>query len=313
MNKSSKILIIGHNDIIEKSLVHYFRSHSFSNVFSGSEMALNPTIQNSVYEFFQKHRPEYVFLGSTRSGGIEANQKYPAEFLYHNSESQNNIIHAAYKFAAKKLLYIAASCVYPKETLQPIKEEFLLTGALEPTSQPYAVAKIAGIHLCQTYRRQYGFNAVAVVPATIYGPGSDTDLEKAHVLGALLAKFHKAVMNHEKEVVVWGSGKARREFLYADDFIEACLFLMDHYNDAPLLNVGCGSDVSIVDLAELIKKISGFQGSIVFDTTKPDGAMAKLLDNSRITWLGWRSKIKLEEGIKRTWEWYKSCYQVSSS
>lgn len=306
MNKTAKILIVGHDDVVEKSLTQYFKINGFAHVFSSSAVALNPAIQNSVYEFFQKNRPEYIFLGSTRSGGIAANKQNPAEFLYHNSESQNNIIHAAYKFEAKKLLYFAASCVYPKETSQPIKEEYLLSGPLESTSQPYALAKIAGIHLCQTYRRQYGLNAVAIVPATIYGPGSDTNLEKAHVMGALIAKFHNAVLNNEKEVIVWGSGQPRREFLYADDFVEACLFLMDHYNDAQLLNVGCGSDVSIAQLAEMIKKISGFKGSIVYDTTKPDGAMAKLLDHSRITRLGWRAKVKLEEGIKRTWEWYRA-------
>src|SRR3989338_769089 len=309
MNKSSKILIVGHADVIEKSLTQYFRGNGFSNIFSSSEIALNPTIQNSVYEFFQKQRPEYVFLGSTHSGGIEANQQYSAEFLYHNSESQNNVIHAAYKFEAKKLLYFAASCVYPKETPQPIKEEYLLSGPLEATSQPYSVAKISGIHLCQAYRKQYGFNAVAVVPATIYGPDSDTDLGKAHVMGALIAKFHNALLRNEKEVVVWGSGQARREFLFAEDFVQACLFLMEHYAEAQMLNVGYGADVSIAELAEMIKKVMGFKGGITFDRTKPDGAMAKLLDSSRITRLGWKPKVKLEEGNGKTYEWYKKISQ----
>lgn len=305
MDKNSKILIVGHDDVIEKSLVSYFRANGFANVVSSSAVALDTAIQPSVHAFFQKHRPEYVFLGSTRSGGIEANQKNGGEFLYHNSESQNNVIHAAYKFGVKKLLYCAASCVYPKDVAQPIKEEYLLTGKLEPTSQPYSIAKISGIQLCQAYRQQYGLNAVAVVPATVYGPGSDTNLEKAHVMGALIAKFQKAVAAGEREVTVWGSGKPRREFLFAEDFAEACLFLMDQYNDLRLLNVGCGTDVSIAELAEIIKKVSGYSGKIVFDATKPDGAMAKLLDNSRIRQLGWKPKVKLEEGIRRTYEWYK--------
>lgn len=202
-------------------------------------------------------------------------------------------------------MYFAASCVYPKDTTQPIKEEYLLTGKLEPTSQPYSIAKIAGIQLCQAYRQQYGLNAISIVPATVYGPGSDTNLEKAHVMGALIAKFQKAVAAGEREVTVWGSGKPRREFFFAEDFAEACLFLMDQYNDLRLLNVGCGIDVSIAELAEIIKKISGYSGKIVFDAAKPDGAMAKLLDNSRIRQLGWKPKVGLEEGIRRTYEWYK--------
>ncbi len=304
MKKFVKILIVGHDDVIEKSLCAFFQDQGFANVVSSSAIALDTAIQPSVHAFFQKHRPEYVFLGSTRSGGIEANQKNGGEFFYHNSESQNNVIHAAYKFGVKKLMYFAASCVYPKDAAQPIREEYLLTGKLEPTSQPYSIAKIAGIQLCQSYRQQYGLNAVSVVPATVYGPGSDTNLEKAHVMGALIAKFHKAVVNSEREVTVWGSGKPRREFLFADDFAEACLFLMDQYNDLRLLNVGCGADVSIAELAEIIRKVSGYTGKIVFDTTKPDGAMAKLLDNSRIKQLGWKPKVGLEEGIQKTYEWF---------
>jgi GDP-L-fucose synthase len=203
-------------------------------------------------------------------------------------------------------MYFGASCVYPKETPQPIKEEYLLTGPLEPTSQPYSIAKIAGIHLCQTYHAQYGLNAVPIVPATIYGPGSDTNLEKAHVMGALIAKFHSAVVKGEKDVTVWGSGRPRREFLFAEDFVEACVFLMDHYNDAELLNVGFGSDIAIAELAEMIKKTVGFKGNIIFDKTKPDGSMAKLLDSSRMAKLGWKPKVSLEEGIAKTYNWYKN-------
>ncbi len=305
MDKISKIFIVGHG-VIEKALTTKLRRDGFKNVFSSSEMGMNPTIQTSIYEFFQKHRPEYVFLGSTRSGGIEANQKYAAEFIYHNIESQNNVVYAAHKFGTKKLLYIAASCVYPKNCPQPMKEEHILTGPFEETSQAYSVAKLAGIELCRAYRKQYNFNAICMVPATIYGPESDTDLEKAHVMGALLAKFQDAVTNHKNEVTVWGTGTARREFLYVDDFVDACLFLMERYNEAGLVNIGVGKDVSIRELAEIIKKTVNFQGKINFDTLKPDGASRKLLDSSKILQMGWYPKVELEKGIERTYKWYKT-------
>jgi len=305
MNKSSKILIVGHNDIIEKSLVSYFNDRGFTDVFSSSAMAMDATIQSSVYNFFQQEKPEYVFLGSTRSGGIEANQKNAAEFIYHNLESQNNIVYAAHKFGTKKLLYFTGSCAYPKNAQQPIKEEYLGTGPLERTSEPYSVAKIAGIRLCQAFKKQYGFNAIVAVPSTVYGPGSDTDLEKAHVLGALVAKFDKAKVSGETEVVVWGSGNPRREFLYVDDFVEASVLLMDKYDDSEMINVGCGYDVSIKELAEAIKKVTGFAGNVRYDTTKPDGTMQKLLDVSKMDQLGWKPKVSLEEGIAKTYKWYK--------
>jgi len=305
MDKNSKVFIVGHGDIIENSLVSYLRNHGFNQVFSSSEMALNPTIQPSVYEFFQEKRPEYVFLTSTRSGGIEANQKLAGEFLYHNLESQNNIIYAAYKFGVQKFLFVAASCLYPKECPQPMKEEYLLTGPFEETSQAYSVAKLAGVQLCQAYRQQYGFTAISIVPATVYGPGSDMDLEKAHVLSALLAKFHEAEVNNKNEVVVWGTGNPRREFLYIDDFVQAVLFLMERYNDGSLINVGSGADISVKELAETIKRIVGFRGEIVFDKSKPDGAPRKLFDSSKISRLGWRPKVNLEEGLRKTYEWYK--------
>lgn len=306
MDKNSKILIVGHSDIIENSLYQYFQNNGFANTFSSSRLSLNTTIQPSVYEFFQKHRPEYVFLASTRSGGIEANIKYAAEFIYHNLESQNNIVYSAWKFGAKKLIYFAGSCIYPKESPQPIKEEYLLTGELEKTSESYSVAKIAGVKLCEAYKKQYGLNTIVAIPATIYGPGSDTDLEKAHVIGALIAKFAGAVKNNEKEVTVWGTGEPRREFLYADDFVEACLFLMDRYNGDEMMNIGTGQDISIKELAELIGTVVGFKGSIKYDTSKPNGTMKKLVDNSRITKLGWKAKVGLKEGIQKTYDWYLS-------
>ena len=304
MDKKAKILVIGHNDIIEKSLSTYFQKNNYSNTFASSGLSLDIFSQSFISHFFEKERPEYVFLASSRSGGIAANQKFAAEFIYSNLESQNNIIHAAYKYGVKKLIFFASSCIYPKECSQPIKEEFLLTGPLESTSEPYSVAKIAGIKLCQAYKKQYGFNAIVAVPATIYGPGSDADMETAHVIGALIGKFAKAVAAKEEEVVVWGTGKPHREFIFADDFVDASLFLTEKYNDNELINIGCGNDVSIRELASVIQEISGFKGKVNFDKTKPDGTMRKLLDNGRITKLGWKARISLKEGVEKTYHWF---------
>jgi len=308
MNKNAKILIVGHNDIIEKSLLHYFQSNGYKNISASSLIAPDVLNQSAISRFFENEQPDYVFLASTRSGGIAANQKYAAEFIYSNLESQNNIIHASYKFGVKKLLFFAGSCVYPKECPQPMKEEHLLAGPLEVTSEAYSIAKIAGIKLCQTYKKQYGFNAIAAIPATVYGPGSDMEPETAHVLGALIAKFAAAVSRDDKEVVVWGTGRARREFLFVNDFVDACLFLMKHYHSSQMINVGCGYDVSIKELAETIQKASGFKGKIVFDTSKPDGVKRKLLDSRRLFKLGWRPKTSLKEGIKETYAWYTQAF-----
>ncbi len=305
MNKDSRILVVGHNDIIENVLYTYFKFSGYPNIFSSSQIGLNPTVQASVYAFFQKVRPEYVFLGSTRSGGIDANVKNPAEFLYHNSESQNNIFYSSRKFGVKKLLYIAGSCVYPKECPQPMKEEHLLTGTLEQTSEPYSVAKIAGIKLCQAFRKQYGLNAIAIVPATVYGPGSDVNIETAHVIGALIGKFVSAVVKGRQKVSVWGTGNPRREFLYVDDFLAAALHLMDYYNGEKPVNVGSGSDVTIKELTETIIRAVGFEGEAVFDETKPDGTMKKLLDSSYVNSLGWKAKVSLDQGIRKTYDGYR--------
>jgi len=304
MDKNVRILIVGHEEIIATSLYQFFKSNGFTRVYFSPQIALDVLSQSKVQYFFDKERPEYVFLASIRSGGIAANQKFAAEFIYENLQTQNNIIHAAYQYGVKKLMFFASSCVYPKECPQPMKEEYLLTGPLENTNEPYSVAKIAGIKLCQTYQRQYGFNAIVAIPATVYGPESETDLETAHVMGALIGKFWTAQQKGEKEVVVWGTGKPRREFLFMDDFVDAGLFLMEHYDGHEMVNVGCGSDVSIKELAEMIKKISGFQGKIIFDSTKPDGMMRKWMDNSRFKKLGWQPKVELKEGIQRTYDWF---------
>lgn len=299
MNKDSKILIVGHDDIIEASLSRYFEHNGYGHVFSSSAMALNTTIQSSVYEFFQRERPEYVFLGSTRSGGIKANQENPAEFIYHNCESQNNVIYAAHKFGVKKLLYYAGSCIYPKECSQPIKEEYLLTGSLEQTSQPYSLSKIAGVSLCQSFKRQYGFDAIVMVPATVYGPQESKDIEASHVIGALIGRFKKAVEDGVAQIELWGSGNPRREFIYADDFVDASLFLMKNYDGEEIINAGVSEDVTIKELAQLIAKVCKYTGKISFDTSKPDGTAQKLLDSTRLSNLGWSSKISLMEGLQK--------------
>ncbi|HOD12835.1 MAG TPA: GDP-L-fucose synthase [Candidatus Omnitrophota bacterium] len=304
MKNDSKILIVGHDDVIERSLVQGFRARGFSKVFSSSMIALDTTIQSSTYQFFAQERPEYVFLASVRSGGIEANQKSPADFFYANSESQNNVVYAARKFGVKKLLYFASSCVYPKEAEQPLEPESLMTGEMEPTSKAYSTAKLAGIVLCQSYRKQYGLDATVVIPATIYGPDSDTDLATAHVLGALVQKFHMAKINHDKDVIAWGTGHARREFLFSEDFVEGCLFVADQYQELDIVNLGCGEDVSIKDLAFTIKGIVGFSGEIVFDPMKPEGAKRKLLNSSTILQMGWKPKISLRTGIQKTYQAY---------
>ena len=304
MNKHSKILIVGHG-IIESTLRQQFQERGYTQVFSCSAMGLNPAIQSSVYEFFQKEKPEYVFLASMKSGGIQANIDNPADFMYHNLESQNNIIYASWKFGVIKLLFLAGSCIYPKECVQPMTEDKVLTGLMEATSEPYSLAKAAGVKLCQAFRKQYGFNAIAMVPATIYGPGSSTNLETAHVMGALIGKFTQAVKEKQSEVVVWGTGMPRREFIYTEDFFEACLFLMNHYESEELINAGCGEDISISDLAHMIAAISGYKGKIVFDKSKPDGTMKKLLDNQKIQKLGWKTQVPLKEGIEKTFVEYR--------
>ncbi len=300
MKKQSRILIVGHNDIVEHSLYDYLTSQGFKNVISAGPEKWDVFNQRQVESFFKKVKPQYVFLASTLSGGIKANQEFCAEFIYANLQSQNNIIHTAYKAKVKKLLYIASSCVYPKNSPQPIKEEYFLTGALEATSQPYAVAKIAGVEMCRAYRRQYGFNAIAMVPANRYGPAADTDAENSHVLGALIGKFSQAVAKNEKSVTLWGTGKPKREFLFSEDFASACVFLMENYESQELINVGVGEDIAIKDLAKLIASALEYEGKIVFDSSKPNGAMRKLLDSSRIKALGWKPKVELKEGINRT-------------
>jgi len=305
VRRDPRVFIVGHKDSVENSLLAHFRSKGFKQVFSNNADSIDVLDQGKVEKFFKDARPEYVFLGSIRSGGIAANLKYPAEFIYENCQAQGNVIHAAYRNGAKKLLYFTGSCAYPAQAKQPIREDSLLTGPLEATSEAYSVAKIAGTKMCQAYRAQYGFNAIVAVPATLYGPGSDDDLETAHVMGALIAKFQDAAARGKNQVVVWGTGRPRREFLYVDDFVSACLFMMDKYDGADVVNIGCGADVTVKELAGMIAKASGFKGKIIFDASKPDGVMRKLMDNRRISRMGWKPKVGLEEGIRKTIQWYR--------
>lgn len=300
MNKESKILIVGHDDILECSLRNYFNREGYANVTSSSLIGLDASIQVSVYEYFQEKRPEFVILSSTRSGGIEANINHPAEFIYHNLQSQTNILYAAHKFGVKKLLYFAGSCVYPKNCPQPMKPEYLMTAPMETTSESYSTAKLAGIKLCQAYKKQYGFNAVVAIPATVYGVDSDTDLKTSHVMGALIGKFTKAVSEQSDKVIVWGTGEARREFLYDEDFTSAVLLLLENYNGDEIIQIGSGSDVSIKELSSLIQEETGFKGQVQYDSSKPDGTLKKLLDNTSMVNLGWKPKVLLKEGISKT-------------
>ncbi|MDP8265795.1 MAG: GDP-L-fucose synthase [Candidatus Aceula meridiana] len=305
MEKNSKIFIVGHKDVVEESLIRYFKENDFTQVFSSSQLGLDTTIQSSVNRFFADHKPDYVFLNSIRAGGIKANQENPAEFFYANSASQNNVIYAAHKFATKKLLYFSSSCIYPKSCPQPMNPEYLMTSPMESTSAAYSTAKLAGVKLCQAYRAQYGFNAIVAVVATAYGVKGDIDASSAHVLDSLIAKFYEAKVKNQSEVVLWGSGQPCREFISGDDVARAAVFLMKHYNKEIPIHIGCGKDISIKGLAQMIKEVSGFNGNVVFDPSHPDGAMRKLLDNEPITKLGWVPQVDIQKGIQEAF----NCYQ----
>jgi GDP-L-fucose synthase len=304
MEKNSKIYVAGHRGLVGSAIVRKLQTEGYQNLILRTSAQLDLRNQQAVKEFFEKEKPEYVFMAAAKVGGINANNTYPAEFLYDNLCIQNNVIHQSYKNGVKKLLFLGSSCIYPKNAPQPIKEEYLLSGYLEPTNEAYAIAKIAGIKMCQFYHKQYGCNFISAMPTNLYGPGDNYDLKNSHVLPALLRKFHEAKENGDAAVTVWGTGKPRREFLHADDLAEACLFLMEHYNDPAIINIGVGKDISIGEMAEMIKKIAGFTGELVFDTSMPDGTFQKLLDVSKINALGWQPKISFEQGLKKTYEEY---------
>ncbi|MGV3595911.1 MAG: GDP-L-fucose synthase family protein [Sediminibacterium sp.] len=308
MEKNSKIYIAGQRGMVGSAIVRKLNQDGYSNLITRNSSELDLRNQNAVNFFFATERPEYIFLAAAKVGGIQANNTYRADFIYENLMIEANVIHAAYKHGVRKLLFLGSSCIYPKLAPQPLKEETLLSGYLEPTNQPYAIAKIAGIELCDAYRRQYGCDFISAMPTNLYGPNDNYDLEKSHVLPALLRKFITAVENADKSVTVWGSGTPLREFLHVDDMAAACFFLMQKVsatsmpaNELAMWNVGLGSDISIADLARLIAKITGFQGTIHFDATKPDGTPRKLMDVSKLKALGWQASISLEDGIRQVY------------
>lgn len=298
MELNSKIYIAGHRGMVGSAILRRLQKEGFGNFVFRTSDELDLRNQQAVADFFSKEKPEYVFLAAAKVGGILANNVYRAEFLYDNLEIQNNVIHHAWKNGVKKLLFLGSSCIYPKLAPQPLKEEYLLTGLLEPTNEPYAIAKIAGIKMCDAYRSQYGCNFISVMPTNLYGPNDNYDLTTSHVLPALLRKFHEAKMNNQQEVIVWGTGSPRREFLHADDMTDACVYLMKNYNEPGIVNIGTGADISIKELAEMIKEITGYKGKIVFDTSKPDGTPRKLLDVTKLSKLGWKASVLLKNGIE---------------
>ena len=297
MEKSAKTYVAGHNGMVGSAIVRKLKKEGFTNIIIRNSSDLDLTDQRNVNDFFEKEKPEYVFLAAARVGGIHANNIYRADFIYQNLMIESNVINASYKFSVKKLLFLGSSCIYPKLAPQPLKEEYLLTGLLEYTNEPYAIAKIAGIKLCEAYRDQYGCNFISAMPTNLYGPNDNYDLNNSHVLPALIRKIHTAKWKGESKVIMWGTGSPKREFLHVDDLAEACFYLMETYNEKEIVNVGTGIDVSIFELAELIKEVIGYTGNIEKDISKPDGTPRKLLDVSKIHSLGWKHKIDLKQGI----------------
>jgi GDP-L-fucose synthase len=302
VNKDSKIYIAGHNGMVGSALLRRLKAKGFNNFILRSSQELDLRNQQKTAAFFETEKPEYVFLAAAKVGGIAANNNFRADFLYDNLQIQNNIIHAAYCNHVKKLLFLGSSCIYPKLAPQPLKEEYLLTGELEPTNEPYAIAKIAGLKMCDAYRDQYGCNFISVMPCNLYGINDNYHPTNSHVLPALIRRFHEAKINKTKAVVIWGSGLPEREFMFADDLADACIFLMENYDEKGFINIGTGKDISIKDLTLLIKSIVGYEGEIKFDTSKPDGTPKKLLDVSKLHSLGWKHTTELADGIKLTYQ-----------
>lgn len=302
MDSKDKIYIAGHRGMVGSAILRKLKAEGFTNFVLKTSSELDLRNQQNVADFFTKEKPDYVFLAAAKVGGIIANNTYKGDFIYENLMIQNNVIHQSYLNNVKKLMFLGSSCIYPKMAPQPLKEEYMLTGELEPTNEPYAIAKIAGIKMCDAYRDQYGCNFISVMPTNLYGPNDNYDLKNSHVLPAMLRKFIMAKRNGDAKVTIWGTGSPKREFLHANDLAEACLFLMKNYNESGLVNIGIGDDISILDLAILVKKIVGFEGEIVTDTTKPDGTPRKLMDVSKLSSLGWKAKITLEEGILKVYD-----------
>jgi GDP-L-fucose synthase len=307
MEKNARIYVAGHSGMVGSAIMRKLDTLGYKNIITRSSKELDLRNQAAVFSFFNEQKPDYVFLAAAKVGGIQANNTYRADFLYENLAIEANIIHASYMNKVKKLLFLGSSCIYPKMAPQPLKESYLLTGLLESTNEPYAIAKIAGIKLCESYRLQYGCNFISVMPTNLYGPNDNYDLNNSHVLPALLRKFHTAKIENQPTVEIWGSGTPMREFLHVDDLSDACLFLMEKYSEAELVNIGTGTDLSIKDLALLIMKITGYKGELKFNASKPDGTPRKLMDVTKLHNLGWKHKISLEEGIKMV---YREVQQI---
>ena len=312
MNRGSKVYVAGHRGLVGSALLRRLRAEGHDNLVTRTREELDLTDARAVDEFFAAEKPEYVFLAAAKVGGILANATYPVNFLRDNLHIQLNVIEAAYRHGVDNLLFLGSSCIYPKFAPQPMKEEHLLTGELEPTNEPYAVAKIAGIKLCQAYNKQYGTNFISVMPTNLYGPEDNFDLKTSHVLPALIRKFHEAKERDEPTVIVWGTGTPRREFLHVDDLANACLHLVNNYSESGIVNVGVGEDVSIGELVELVRETVGYEGEITYDTTKPDGTPRKLLEVQKLHSLGWRAKIPLKDGIEQTYAWFLKTFPLQA-
>lgn len=305
MDKNSKIYVAGHRGLVGSAIVRNLESKGYKNIIYRTSKELDLTNQQDVNKFFDDEKPEYVFLAAAKVGGIHANNTYPADFIYENLMIQSNVIKASHDSKVKKLLFLGSTCIYPKMANQPIKEEYLLTGSLEKTNEAYAIAKIAGLEMCKFFKRQYGDNFISCMPTNLYGPNDNFDLKNSHVLPALIRKMHEAKLNKNDTVEIWGTGKPLREFLYVDDMADACVFLMENYDGEEHINIGTGEEISIKDLAQLIKKIVDFDGELAFDNSMPDGTPKKLTDVSKLHNLGWKHKVKLNKGIELSYEWYK--------
>ena len=308
MDKHSKIFVAGHQGLVGSAITRKLQESGYDNLVLKTRAELDLLDQPAVDAFFKQEGIEYIFLAGAKVGGIVANKQYPADFIYENLQIQNNVVYSAYKHKAKKLLFLGSSCIYPRDCAQPIKEEYLMTGPLETTNDAYATAKIAGIKMCQSFDKQYGTDFIAVMPTNLYGVNDNFDLENSHVLPAMIRKFHEAKTSGADHIELWGTGSALREFLFVDDLADACVFLMNGYDQPEIVNIGVGQDLTIKELAEKVKAVVGFEGEIRWDSSKPDGTPRKLLDVSRLTGLGWKPKVSLDEGLKMTYEWFKENY-----
>ncbi|OAN16259.1 GDP-L-fucose synthase [Exiguobacterium undae] len=304
MNKSSKIYVAGHRGLVGSAILRKLEKEGYKNLIVHTSKELDLRDKQQVDSFFELEKPEFVFLAAAKVGGIVANNEFPADFIRDNLMIQTNVIDASYRNQVEKLLFLGSTCIYPKLAPQPLKEEYLLTGPLEPTNDAYALAKIAGIKMCQSYNKQYGTNYISAMPTNLYGENDNFDLQSSHVMPALIRKFHEAKLSNQSSVEVWGTGTPKREFLYSDDLADACVYLMNHYNEDEIINIGVGEDVSIKELAETVQRVVGFKGELKFDTTKPDGTPRKLVDTTKINQLGWKADVKLEDGISLAYEWF---------